>query len=840
MDSHDTPLPIYKRSKNDDEQFKESLLKPHEYLSSKTHPVPNVAVPDLKLFENMEVVGKCKGFSSAKIEDDDEIESEEQSLILCPALKRLVAVLNYYNSLMLNAVNGDDALWQNQFIEFCDKYYGQKWMMEDHMHFVAKHSDLKSTQKMAVFLDCKCFGDLAKCGGTARHYRNRGRVGTKAVHFYVDYMDSLHFNVLHLVDVGLRVNTDDNLEHNQNRDGLKDLALFKMSREIQSKRERCFFERLDGTSKFSLCSTVESNHCAKGGMTKLDSVLKDFRKEVGDDAAVHRFVEFIREQRYDTETMNEDMTVYAESNQCNIKRALLGGTVSATSTFEDAIVALAIKADIGLLWNQATSLFDSYLLPNEEDPVFDALRQWLRYHRVSGSSFSTGKWWAYWPWYRQQTIDSLLSKSRWEEIDFGGHSMKSLCVFPHFANLKEEALGSGFISTTFWSMLFKKATIYLQTACCRNMVDHRNEGYYMQFDVSRGFKVKVEHLMALLLYTDSSEYCTALSLTFRAIESGETIGEMNKRNSMYYWTSRYLRELVMCFGIQAYKEQKAFFTGISYEIPIPQFQIGLIGPTSTTMAKEVAVRFAGENGMIVFLKGGGSHYFDASIFSAYPEEQERIFCGSISREAVTSIALIKSARNYRAAIGAYSKFDAIFSAQKVDEMTSLEMDIIKESIRWINGGDDAVKHSKLDLYILETFYSFVVHKKMVLLDLSILRGVKHFEIVNMVMNPLWNQLYDGGDNEPTNANLMKPFVFTVFRDVCQVKLDAVDYRFDLMSFLRMIESVNLPKTLELIIIEGGWWSNKEFNEMVKQAYADVGIRGVIERLRRSTSLKLKL
>ena len=157
------PFPIHKRPKHDeDENLKESPLRPQQYESSKMHPVPKPAVPDLTLFENMEIVDKCKGFGTAKGEDD-EIESDEQPLILCPALKRLVAVLNYYNSLMINAVDGDELFWQSRFIEFCDEHYGA------HMHFVANHSDLESTNQIAAVLDYKCFGDLKRCRGTKRH-----------------------------------------------------------------------------------------------------------------------------------------------------------------------------------------------------------------------------------------------------------------------------------------------------------------------------------------------------------------------------------------------------------------------------------------------------------------------------------------------------------------------------------------------------------------------------------------------------------------------------------------------------------------------------------------------
>merc|ERR1712062_853095 len=121
-------------------------------------------------------------------------------------------------------------------------------------------------------------------------------------------------------------------------------------------------------------------------------------------------------ERFDTETMNDDMAVYAETKKSNVFEAMKGDAVS-----------------------------------------FGALRRWFRYHRVSGSSFSTGKWWAYWKWYRTQTVESVMSKqdlsgnNYWNNIDFGGHSMESLCVYPFYENLKR---GVG-IGTDFRCILEK-------------------------------------------------------------------------------------------------------------------------------------------------------------------------------------------------------------------------------------------------------------------------------------------------------------------------------------------------------------------------------------------------
>merc|ERR550525_813490 len=137
--------------------------------------------------------------------------------------------------------------------------------------------------------------------------------------------------------------------------------------------------------------------------------------------------------------------------------------------------------------------------------------------------------------------------------------------------------------------------------------------------------------------------------------------------------------------------------------------------------------------MMFKLKGGWSQCFNAAPFSCYPEEEERIFCGSTHREEVVSILMVETAKNYKAALSAFTQFDAAFSGEKVEylQMSALDLEIIKESLRWIEGGEDAVSHKKLDLFILETFYSFVLHKKMVSLYLREMNRVKENEIINL-------------------------------------------------------------------------------------------------------------
>ena len=664
-------------------------------------------------------------------------------------------------------------------------------MIEDYIHFITNHNDPASITKIQADLKCQCVGTLARCRMTARHYRSRFRERNEIVH--IDIMDSLHFNLYHLEEAGLRVKVRNNVSTNQSNGDLVDSAMLGMFKEIRGKRKQHFFERLNDTksTKFSLSAPVPTTTKKYGRQTSSDRFLSDFKKAVGNNDKMMLILRFLEQQQYDTDAMNDDMVVYAETLESNISNVLKDNSVDLRS-----------------------------------------VRQLLCYHRISASSFSTGIWWTYWSWYKTQTVHSLLThfSTCWNNVDFDGHSLKNLYVEPHFENLKEEALNSGHISKTAWQMCTKKTEFYLYSAKCRKMVFNEDgKGDILHFGIPQHFKTSAEHILSALLYTDCSAFCKALSETFRALDADETIEEINGRNSMYYWTSRYLRELVFCFGFQSWEAKRCFFSGIKVEMNMPQFQVGFVGPTSTSWVKEVAINFAGERGMLVCTEGGRNKCFEASWLSAFPEEKEVLFFGSRKRATLSSIIVARSAKNYHVAVGAYAKFDAIFSWKKVKPMDSLEIEIIKESLRWIKGDDDnAVNHPYLDLFILETFYSFVIHKKLVFLCMYMLQedDIAGNEIIDLVTNKLCYDWEDVGD-KPDNVNMIKPFVFDLFRQLRQIRIDAPDNGFDLLLFLNMISTIHLPDSLEIIIIDGDWLEDA-FNEEVAEQFIAKGFKTEFE------------
>merc|ERR1712176_623351 len=131
--------------------------------------------------------------------------------------------------------------------------------------------------------------------------------------------------------------------------------------------------------------------------------------------------------------------------------------------------------------------------------------------------------------------------------------------------------------------------------------------------------------------------------TFRKNGPFEPIKSIKKRNSQYFWMSKILRETVELFGQCSYgyyDEEKeefvnqllgSYFCGMSVLMNIPEFSIFLCSPTSTSMQIEVAIKFSGDDGIVIQLDNPRTFQymllrgFNCQWLSRYKEEDERLF-----------------------------------------------------------------------------------------------------------------------------------------------------------------------------------------------------------------------
>ena len=137
--------------------------------------------------------------------------------------------------------------------------------------------------------------------------------------------------------------------------------------------------------------------------------------------------------------------------------------------------------------------------------------------------------------------------------------------------------------------------------------------------------------MCLVLYTDYTKLSSDFSATFRKNGPFEPLQQTQNRNRKYWHWSKILQETIHFFGDNNIADalKGPFFCGMSIVMNMPQLNICLLSPTSTSVQIQVAMKFSGQQGMIIeFSNEQGRRQrqlcaFDCSWISRYKEEDER-------------------------------------------------------------------------------------------------------------------------------------------------------------------------------------------------------------------------
>lgn len=209
---------------------------------------------------------------------------------------------------------------------------------------------------------------------------------------------------------------------------------------------------------------------------------------------------------------------------------------------------------------------------------------------------------------------------------------------PKFKDTKQELLESGWITKRIYDdILSLKVNNYLRSRTIKYLTPHIAERYGNDhFGLKQKDRVSFDHLLSLICYTDHTEFSRSWSESFRFIRAGETLNEIKERNSRYYHCSKAMIEMVTCFGISGVipsnltnfqnkngEENGPYFCGINQLLTFPSFITRFCGPCSTSASKEVAIRFASEQGLVIRVNNyiSNLHFFDCSWISRYKVKQ---------------------------------------------------------------------------------------------------------------------------------------------------------------------------------------------------------------------------
>ena len=346
-------------------------------------------------------------------------------------------------------------------------------------------------------------------------------------------------------------------------------------------------------------------------------------------------------------------------------------------------------------------------------------------------------------------------------------------------------------------------------------------------------------------------YSTKFSETFRKIYSHETIHSVKKRNQEYWWQSKLFKETVELYGIRGYSEKHdpdgqngPFYTGVNCKLAIPEFNIRLYSPTSTSKQIEVSINFADQNGMIITLNNDAYlstllRFFDCSWISRYPDEDERVFVNGYFPIRVASVQMMKTNQNYSDLFAALYLFDILLSGGNVDinifdkkvkmqivnellmkegilvpsimqSLTTEQLSTYNELIKQGYKETDAVKAIMIsndepdeddDPYVASMFKTYLIQKKHVSIQLANILIMRETlpssqDILSMIIGDLSVKLYKNSylmaNTVPYRSNLLSVNIFKLIEGVKKITIETGNDRhafaFNLLYFLEIISS----------------------------------------------------
>ncbi len=333
-------------------------------------------------------------------------------------------------------------------------------------------------------------------------------------------------------------------------------------------------------SKFMTMSTEDiqsaiGSHSETAAVSGPDAVGKDtkdtaasFQEEIVDEVrgtvlshdGVRDFYEFIEAEQFDTDGLRDDLQDHSESNV-----VLLFGDKET-------------RNGKGLEWVLRKRMFE------------DAQRDNL---------YSSGFRYFYWKHYefREEEWDVLYTQPNGQPLVEGNEGYK-LCDFyvaPKWSNLKEEAINNDTLSfsrSQFEDLVEKATAKLLSWSKDSKARELGAQSAWLEqysfcekaFGIKRGAPIKVEHIVALLMYTDFTEHSRLFSASFRKSSPYEAVSDLVARHRQYHHWGKLLRELVEAYGEEMGKRNDIgiFYHGVSAAMIFDSTTIRLRGPVSTT------------------------------------------------------------------------------------------------------------------------------------------------------------------------------------------------------------------------------------------------------------------
>ena len=544
--------------------------------------------------------------------------------IKCTPINRLLSALKYYS--MLDIVN--NTKHQDIFNDFINNIYGQQ-LINDYIHLINEHAqDLEEIHSSIINnkMFSKC--NIKTCHFTSRHESEKDNDGNKknaldpVLDFYKQTMDGLHFYLFHCFDAGLRTKKADNNDNDTDDEEGKgdkyfDVEFNRINKMISERKHITNSFGRFKSNKFNIITTPHNNDNDGNSTTFLDEMYSHLASVGVPNNYIKKLKYFIMNQQYETDSLQYDvLNDDDDDNNGNIEQYISN------------------KRCIGSI-KEFIKATKSYYLCIYFLNLF--IFFFLYKYSVSSSSFSIGLRFYYWDYYKSIKELADDQQDHTTNTAHSGYNIDALYVPPKYGSFKEEIGNYKDIDFKQYEAVKIKATKYENTPivkATKAAVADWVGNIALHYDISDGDRLGFPNLISLIMYTDYTDLSSNFSSTFRKKSPFETLQGIKKRNADYYWFSKTLRETVEIFGQCSTGFGNgvltgSFFCGMSFVMNIPEFNIFLCSPTSTSKQIEVAIKFSGDQGIVIQLDNpqisqyGWLRGFNCSWVSRYKEEDER-------------------------------------------------------------------------------------------------------------------------------------------------------------------------------------------------------------------------
>lgn len=218
-----------------------------------------------------------------------------------------------------------------------------------------------------------------------------------------------------------------------------------------------------------------------------------------------------------------------------------------------------------------------------------------------------------------------------------------------FPSLREEVTENKIAQITeleFYDV-YIKAIGFVNDGYLASMRAHANIQASLHSGIMPGERLRLNHVICIMLYTDFTNLQYRLKQVFRKNARQEELRQIA------IWT-RYLHEICRFYGEPMSRNDK-FFCGLSCRLMFSKWDALFSSPMSTTTSKSVALSFASQSGSGIILQlqpsyEGSGLFFPAYLTSRYHHEEEmfiadaRLTIDDIL--CVTEDGQLKSCHNY--------------------------------------------------------------------------------------------------------------------------------------------------------------------------------------------------